>query len=80
MQKEPINTAPISQFSSLVKAAEISKQREVRMDIDTAKKLNYCLTDVLARLTQDLETLLITKSAADNEPIINIKMDGGTDW
>ena len=79
MQKQPINTSPISQFLSLVKAAESSRQKEIRMDLDKAKKLHYCLTELLARHAEDLEQLLMTKDARDYE-YIDIKMDGGNNW
>jgi F0F1-type ATP synthase membrane subunit b/b' len=79
MQKQPINTAPISQFLSLVKSAEASRQKEIRMDLDKAKKLHYCLTELLARHTEDLEKLLVSSSDTSNE-IIDVKMDGGSGW
>ena len=79
MQKQPINTSPISQFLSLVKAAESSRQKEIRMDLDKAKKLHYCLTELLARHTEDLEKLLIDSNKSDYE-YIDVKMDGGSNW
>lgn len=79
MQKQPINTAPINQFLSLVKSAEASRQKEIRMDIDKAKKLHYCLTELLARHTEDLEKLLIDNNKSDYE-YIDVKMDGGNNW
>lgn len=79
MQKQPINTAPINQFLSLVKSAEASRQKEIRMDLDKAKKLHYCLTELLARHTEDLEKLLVSSSDTSDE-IIDVKMDGGSGW
>ena len=39
----PINTIPIQQFIQQVKAADLSQQREIKMDIKTAKALAYSL-------------------------------------
>ena len=61
MQKQPINTSPIKQFLTLVKEAETSRQQEIRMNVDQAKKLHYCLTELLARHTEDLESLLMSQ-------------------
>lgn len=79
MQKQPINTSPITQFINLVKSAETSRQKEVRMDIDKAKKLHYCLTEMLARHTENLENLLVSKTDS-SDTVIDIQMDGGNSW
>ena len=79
MQKQPINTSPISQFLNLVKSAEASRQKEIRMDLDKAKKLHYCLTELLARHAEDLEKLLVSSSGTSDE-IIDVNMDGGSGW
>lgn len=79
MQKQPINTSPITQFINLVKSAETSRQKEVRMDIDKAKKLHYCLTEMLARHTENLENLLVSTNDT-SDTVIDIQMDGGNSW
>lgn len=79
MQKQPINTSPITQFINLVKSAETSRQKEVRMDIDKAKKLHYCLTEMLARHTENLENLLVSNNDT-SDTVIDIQMDGGNSW
>lgn len=79
MQKTPINTSPITQFLNAVKAAESSRQKEIRFDIEKAKKLHYCLTELLARHTENLETLLVTSNDTTNT-VIDVKMDGGNNW
>lgn len=79
MQKQPINTSPITQFINLVKSAETSRQKEIRMDIDKAKKLHYCLTEMLARHTENLENLLVSTNDTSNT-VIDIQMDGGNSW
>jgi len=74
--KDPINTHPIQQFISQVKSADASNQKEVRVDIQSAKNLSYCLGIVLARLAGDYEELLVKSSSTDEE-VISISVDGG---
>ena len=74
--KDPINTHPIQQFISQVKSADASNQKEVRVDIQSAKNLSYCLGIVLARLAGDYEELL-AKSSSTDEEVISISVDGG---
>lgn len=78
-QNEPLNTAPIQQFLSQVKGADASNQREVRMDIQTAKRLAFTIGEVMTRLNGNLEELLIRKSDPDNQ-VIEVKLDGGSGW
>ena len=54
----PINTTPIQQFIQQVKAAELSQQREVKLDIKTAKMLAFCLGEVSAKLLEDYDIIL----------------------
>jgi hypothetical protein len=75
MQNEPINTAPIHTFINQVKAADLSNQREIKMDLKTAKALSFCLTQVLAKNIQDYEALL--KNFGKTEETITVKLDGG---
>jgi len=73
---EPINTAPLQQFIQQVKAADQGQQKEVKIDITTAKNLTYSLATVLARLAGDYETLISKQSKG--EETISIKADGGS--
>ena len=74
--KDPINTYPIQQFIQQTKTADSTNQKEIRLDLQTAKNLSYCLGIVLARLAGNYEELLAKSSSTDNE-IINISVDGG---
>lgn len=78
-QNEPLNTAPIQQFLSQVKGADASNQREIRMDIQTAKRLAFTMGEVMARLNGNLEELLIRKSSGEDQ-VIEVKVDGGGGW
>lgn len=72
----PINTIPIQQFIQQVKAAELSNQREIKLDIKTAKNLALCLGEVSAKLVEDYDKLLANILESTNSTI-TISMDGG---
>jgi hypothetical protein len=78
-KNDPINTAPIQQYLQQVKAADSGNQREIRLDIQTAKRLAFTLGEVMTRLNGDLEKLLISQARGDNETI-EINLDGGSNW
>ena len=73
---EPVNTAPIQQFIQRVKAADPGHQKEVKIDIATAKNLTYSLATILARLAGDYESIITKQSKA--EDTISVKADGGS--
>lgn len=75
MQNDPINTAPIKQFISMVKSADASRAKEVRIDIQQAKNLSFTLGIVLSQLTEDLEKLLVKKTSGADE-VIQVNIDG----
>lgn len=72
----PINTFPIQQFIQQVKAADLSQQKEIRMDIKTAKNLAYCLGEVNAKLLENYD-ILLSKMLQDSGQTITVQMDGG---
>ena len=74
--QSPINTQPIQQFIQQVKAADLAQQREIKIDIKTAKMLMYCLADVNARLLENYDVLL-QKVLQNTGESVNIQMDGG---
>jgi hypothetical protein len=55
----------------------MSRQREIKIDISTAKNISYTLGVLLARLAGDYEDLI--KKTAQTEEIVTVNMDGG-DW
>lgn len=79
-QFNPINTIPIQSFANAVKAAEISNQREVRLDIKTAKTLASCLLEVNAKLLQDYSKVIAAlQNSVNNTTTTNsVSMDGGS--
>ena len=78
MQNEPLNTSPIQQYIQQVKNADLSKAREVKLDIVQAKNLAYTLGIVMARLEGDLERFV--KNNSGNNGPIEISLDGGSNW
>lgn len=73
----PINTIPIQQFIQQVKSAELSNQREIKLDIKAAKTLVFCLAELNARLIQDYEKLLNRINVNSSSDNITVQMDGG---
>lgn len=72
-----MNTIPIQQFVQQVKAAELSNQREVKLDIKNARLLALCLAEVNAKLLEDYDQLLAKLQAATENSTVSITMDGG---
>jgi hypothetical protein len=72
----PINTVPIQQFIQQVKAADLTQQREVKLDIKTAKALAYCLGEVSSKLLEDYDTV-IKRLESSTGGSVTVQMDGG---
>jgi|TARA_A200000159_G_scaffold161_1_gene180 hypothetical protein len=77
---DPINTFPIQQFIQTVKSADASRAKEVRIDIENAKRLAFTLGEVMSRLNGDMEQFIKEHvQNIDNEPV-EVQLDGGADW
>lgn len=72
-----INTIPIQQFIQQVKAAELGQQREIKLDIKTAKILAFCLGELSSRLVQDYEEILSKIQSRQDSDSVSVQMDGG---
>ena len=78
MSTEPLNTLPIQQLIQMVKIAEQSRAKEVRLDITQAKILALTLGEVMARLHGDLEKIIDSKiDKLNTDQVIEINMDSG---
>jgi hypothetical protein len=73
----PINTIPIQQFIQQVKSAELSNQKEIKMDTKTAKMLSFCLSELTLRLLEDQDILLNKLMQNQGGGDLTVKMDGG---
>ena len=78
-QNEPLNTAPIQQFISQVKSADASQAKEVKLNMQQAKRLAFTLGEVMSRLNGDLEQIPARKNSGADD-VIQVKMDSGTNW
>lgn len=76
---EPLNTSPIQQFIQQVKSADASRAKDLRLDIQNAKRLAFTLGEVMARLNGDLEQI-VSKQGSNEEQVIQINMDAGSGW
>ena len=75
--QNPINTAALLQFTQLLKSAELTQQKELKMTIQQARLLNIALTEVLAKLSQDYESLFHTLKQSSTNEVVSIQLDGG---
>ncbi len=76
MPENNINTSVIQQVLNTIKAADISNQREVRLDIATAKNLAYTLGMVMTRLAGNYEGVI--QQNQKDTTVVSIEMDGGS--
>lgn len=78
MSQNNINTAVIQQVIMAIKAADMSNQKEVRIDINTAKNLSYTLGLVMTRLAGNYEDLISTMEKQQETAVVKVEMDGGS--
>ena len=71
-----INTYPLLQFIQQVKGADLAKQKDIRIDIVTAKQVTTALAEVLAKVNQDYDMLLKNLQKNTGESI-TVQFDGG---
>jgi len=74
--QNPINTVPIQQFIQQVKAADLSQQREIKLDIKTAKLLALTLGEISAKLLEDYD-IILRKLEQNAGGTVSVQMDGG---
>ena len=71
-----INTYPLLQFTQQVQGADLAKQKDIRIDIVTAKQVTAALAEVLAKVNQDYDVLLKNLQKNTGESI-TVQFDGG---
>ena len=64
------------QFIQQVKGADLAKQKDIRIDIVTAKQVTAALAEVLAKVNQDYDVLLKNLQKNTGESI-TVQFDGG---
>jgi hypothetical protein len=72
-----INLTPITQFTQLLRATELSQGKEVKMPIQQARLLNLALTELLEKINRDYETMYNALKNSTNTEVISVSMDGG---
>ena len=76
--RNQINTTPISQFAQLLRATELSQQKEVKMPVAQARLLNLALTELLEQVNRDYGELLETLKQQQGSEVITVQFDGGS--
>ncbi len=77
MLSNPINTVPLQQFIQQVKMADMNQQKEIKLDIRTAKQLALTVGEITSKLTQDYENLLHALKNSNDNATVEIQLDGG---
>ena len=72
-----INTTPLTQFTQLLKAAELGQQKEVKMSMQQARLLNLALSEILIKLNQDYESMFNELKQSTGSEVVSIQLDGG---
>jgi signal transduction histidine kinase len=72
-----INLTPITQFIQILRAAEQSQQKEVKLPIQQARLLSLALAEIQDKLIQDYDNLYNALKNSSNSEVITINMDGG---
>ena len=73
----PINTVPLQQFIQQVKAAELGQQKEIKLDIKSAKLLALALAEINSKLLEDYDAILQVLLDKQGDGAVSVRMDGG---
>jgi hypothetical protein len=81
VSNEPINTIAIQQFIKTVDQLDKANQKEVKMNMATAKILANTLGIVMTQLAGNYENLLRNSSQQQStDQNITVELDGGSGW
>ena len=72
-----INLTPITQFIQVVRSAELSQAKEVKMSIQQARLLLLALTECIDKMNQDYESMYNALKRSLDTEVITVAMDGG---
>jgi hypothetical protein len=75
--QNPINTTPLAQFAQLLRAAELSQQKEVKIPIAQARLLSLALNEIQGKLLQDYESMFNSLKGYVQQESVQIELDGG---
>jgi ABC-type polysaccharide transport system permease subunit len=79
MQNPTINMSSIAQFAQIVRAAELSQQKEIKIPIQQARLINLALVEIQQKLLQDYDTLYnsLKNSSSSSSDVMQVALDGG---
>lgn len=72
-----INLTPITQFVQIVRSAEQTQSKEVKLSIQQARAITLALAEIQDKLLQDYETLFNQLKKTQESEVVTISMDGG---
>lgn len=72
-----INTTPLTQYAQLLKAAELTQQKEVKIPMQQARLLNATLIELLDKVNQDYESMFNSLKGNTEATVVSVSMDGG---
>ena len=72
-----INLTPITQFTQIVRSAELSQSKEVKMPIQQARLLMLALSECLDKINQDYESMFNELKRSIGTEVVTVTMDGG---
>lgn len=73
----PINTTPITQFAQMLRSAELSQSKEIKIPIQQARLMNLAFVELMEQVKQDYESMFNQlKKSVDNE-VVSVSLDGG---
>jgi len=75
--RNQINLSPITQFAQLVRAAELSQSKEVKISIQQARLMNLALIELMDQLHQDYESMYTALKRSIDTEVVTVTMDGG---
>jgi len=75
--QNPINLSPITQFAQLVRAAELSQSKEVKIPIQQARLMNLAFVELMEQVKQDYESMFNQLKQSITTEVVNVEMDGG---
>jgi hypothetical protein len=73
-----INLTPITQYSQLLRAAELAQHKEVKIPIQQARLLSLTLLEIQDKLMQDYESMYNQLKQSVKTEVVTVELDGGT--
>lgn len=71
-----INTTPITTFAQILRAAELSQQKDIKISIQQARLISVALLEIMDKINLDYERLYDDLKNKSNDST-SINMDGG---